>query len=224
MHATTEPALHTLAVGELHVAPADIRLGHERRRVLLTENGKTRTVGTTFELLSIASERGVPSLRRVQTLDSRELGMLRVEVLMSPSTFAPLRSQSAGLLGASTLAYVDGEVRGSVADPGGSATAVAHPLRQPVFDAYAVEVILRTLPFQVGYEVCIPAYVPRARDVVPVAVRVEALDELAADERAWRVAVDFGRLRSTYWIGAESRTVHRQDTPLSSGATLSFVR
>lgn len=214
MHATP-----TLAVGELLITPGDLRLGHERKRVFLIEGGTTRTVGTTSEVLSIEMERGVPSLRRVQTLDSRELGMLRVEVLMSPSTLAPLRSQSAGLLGASALAYHEGEVRGSIADVGGSATAVAHPLDRPVFDAYAVEVILRTLPLQVGYEVRIPAYVAPARAVVPVVARVEALDG-----GAWRVAADFGTLRSTYWIEAETRTFLRQDIPLSSGATLSFRR
>jgi hypothetical protein len=212
---------HTLSVGELLVRPGDVRLGHDRKRVLLTEGGRTRTVGTTSEVLSIETERGVSRLRRVQTLDSRELGMLRAEVLMSPSTFAPFRSQSAGLLGDSTLAYHEGEVRGSVADRDGSATAVAHVLDRPVFDAYAVEVILRTLPLEMGYEIEIPAYVHRARGVVPVAVRVESL-ESCAEERAWRVAVDFGALRSTYWIGAESRLFLRQDIPLSSGATLSF--
>ncbi len=147
--------------------------------------------------------------------------MLRAEVLMSPSTLAPLSSQSAGLLGASSLAYHDGEVRGSVAGPDGCATQVAHPLARPVFDAYGVEVILRTLPLEMGYEIEIPAYVHKARRVVPVSVRVESMDA-CEDERAWRVAVDFGALRSTYWIGARSRLFIRQDIPLSSGATLSF--
>ena len=215
MHDAT---LHTLAVGDIRVSLGDLPLGQNRKRVLLTENGKTRTVGTTGEVLSIASERGVISLRRVQTLDSRELGMLRVEVLMSPSTFAPLRSQSAGLLGDSTLAYGDGVVHGSVAE-----TAVSHPLDRPVFDAWAVEVILRSLPLDEGYAVEIPAFVCRDRAVVAVKARVEALDE-AAGERAWRVAVDFGRLRSTYWVGTETRAFLRQDLLLSSGATLSFVK
>ena len=213
-----DASLHTLAVGDLRVSPGDLPLGQNRKRVLLTENGKTRTIGTTSEVLSIANERGVISLRRVQTLDSRELGMLRVEVLMSPSTFAPLRSQSAGLLGDSALAYGDGLVHGSVAE-----TAVSHPLDRPVFDAWAVEVILRSLPLDEGYAVEIPAYVCRDRAVVAVTARVEALDE-AAGERAWRVAVDFGRLRSTYWVGTETRAFLRQDLLLSSGATLSFVK
>ena len=214
-----DATLHTLAVGDLRVSPGDLPLGQNRKRVLLTENGKTRTVGTACEVLSIANERGVLSLRRVQTLDSRELGMLRVEVLMSPSTFAPLRSQSAGLLGDATVAYGDGLVHGSVAE-----TAVSHPLDRPVFDAWAVEVILRTLPLETGYAVEIPAYVCRDRAVVAVTARVEALDELAPGERAWRVAVDFGRLRSTYWVGTETRAFLRQDLLLSSGATLSFVK
>jgi hypothetical protein len=210
-------------VGELHVEPADIRLGHDRKRVLLTEHGATRAVGTASEILSIADERGVPSLRRVHTLDSRELGMVRVEVLMSPTTFAPLRSQSAGLLGTSSLAYDAAGVHGSVSDPDGAPTAVAELLERPVFDAHAVEVILRSLPLAPGYAVQIPAYLTHARAVVAVGVQVEALAECAG-EPAWRVAVDFGHLRCTYWISAATHAVLRQDVPLSDSATLSFVR
>ena len=224
MHAALpHSAPHTLTVGELNVDPAGIRLGHDRKRVLLTEHGKTRAVGTSYEILSIANERGVPSLRRVHTLDSRELGMVRVEVLMSPSTFAPLRSQSAGLLENSSLAYDEHGIRGTVADADGVATAVAHALERPVFDAHAVGVILRSLPLAAGYEVGLPAYLTHSRTVGTVGVRVESLDACAA-EPAWRVAVDFGHLRSTYWIGAATRAVLRQETPLRGGATLSFAR
>jgi hypothetical protein len=205
------------------IHPGALRMGQQRMRVLLTQDGRTRAAGTATEVLGIENDRGAPLLRRMQTLDSRELGMVRAEVLMSPTTLAPVRAQSAGLLGASALRYDLEGVYGSVTPAGGIRSEVDLPLDAPVFDGYAVELILRALPLEAGYQVTIPAYVHRAGAVVPVAVRVEAREEYAG-QAAWRVSADFGRLRATYWIAHESRTLLRQDTLLSSGTTLTFVR
>ena len=223
----TEPLQTTpRAVSDLTFDTRLLPLGHDRKRVLLVEAGTPREVGAVFEEIQRTDDDGTSVVERVQWLESELLGPRRARLLADAATLAPLRLHLENPDGVHTLEYRAGAVRHAMVSPEGETTTVTEALPPRVFDAYAVELLLRALPLADGYTAELPVYVAQV-GLSEVLVRVTAGEPIAHGdevETAWRVEVALPPVESTYWVGMHSHTLLRQDTPLGPDALLRFIR
>lgn len=217
-----------LSTGSPDVDGTRIPPGSDRKRVVLVEGGSEHEIGWATEDLSLIEEDGRLALKRVQTLDSSVFGRRTTTSLFVRGSLEPLWHRTAVEDRVITAEYRGLHVVRRHREGGRETMREDIDLSSGRFDVHGIELLLRALPIEKGWEARIVTYDPVAgaeRDVEAHVVRREGVEvgggRLAA---AWVVDVDFGAVCQRYWVGTDYPELLRQSTMLPDESVVEFVR
>ena len=196
-------------------------------KVVITDGGTRRVVGTTSEEIVLTEVEGLPALRRTQALDSEELGHRRSETVVFRDGFLPHSHRDETGAYMLSIAYRGTTIVGEKRMTSGEVTSIRTEVGSLVFEAHSVEMVLRLLPLAAGYIAELPVFHAGRGTEMLVTASVFGRETLttAGDRRdAWKVKTDWNGVTQYYWIGAESRQLLRQASHLTEGVQLEFLR
>jgi dipeptidyl aminopeptidase/acylaminoacyl peptidase len=217
-----------MLVGDAAISTAKLGPETTTRRLVLVQGGQEREVGSIRTEMTTIDVNGRPALLRVQTLTSPMMGTGVDSVVIDRATLAPVRHRSTNARRTMSLDYRGDSVVGSVTPAGGSAQAIAVRADTAVFDANAVDLILRSLPLTEGYAVKHPVYLHEGGGKVWVTSRVTGSEQVAGEGGvmvdAWVVESKMGGQTFRHWIAKESREVLQSALDAAPGVQVKVVR
>jgi len=205
-----------LSVGDSSVQAGRLPRGVERFDMVLLQDGRERVLGT-YEL-EIQDAEGMLLVTQRTLLQS---GSILDSAWVDATSFAPERQVSRGVGGLSSLAFHDLRVTGSRTDPFGKEVSIAEVLAAPVFSASLGQLLIRTLPLQVGLHVTIPVY-REPGGVGSEEVEVVGMEAApgAPERQAWRVRVTFGDQAATVWVDPTTLRELRTEAEMPGGVLM----
>lgn len=217
-----------IRVGDPAIDGSAIATGEGTMRLVLVQGGREQEVGTETQTVHATEVNGQPALRIVEVLQSPVLGVSTDTLVVLQKTLAPLHHRSQNARRALVLDFDGARVTGSLTPAGGAAQPVQATLDGAVFDANALELVLRALPLREGYAVNIPAYLHEAGGKVWVKARVTGSEHVdaggGAHAEAWVVEAEIAGQKITYWIAKERRELLKQVLVPAPGIELRLVR
>jgi hypothetical protein len=195
------------------------------KKVVWIENDAQTIIGSTSETVVI--HRGGNQLSRRQELlfSDPKRPNRRVNLTLQLSTFNPIicTDHSNKLV---QLTYSSNGVD-VVCEETGQKQTQKHQLEDGVFDLFAIELVIRILPLQIGYKTQLKAYNHMVSDTVIVTIEVVDLHMIWDGERlveAWYVPVCIGEQLQSYWISKDTRELLKQSVKLGEGTYFEFIR
>jgi hypothetical protein len=196
-------AVDTITAGHPSLRGKTFRLGTDTMEVFIEREGKLQLVQTGIQEISNAPD-GV----LVVFLGRGRDGLLIDSVLVSPTTFAPIRHVEAFPNGkGGRYAFSRGRVTGASTDSTGE-HKVDSPIRDGVFDFSVVQQVTAVLPFAAGYEAVVLSYDVAQKKERAVAFRVvgeERLTIRGQDYSAWKTIMKLDTHEVTRWIDPKTR-------------------
>jgi hypothetical protein len=149
-------------------------------------------------------------------------------VVVDRATLAPIRHRSANARRTMSLDYRGDSIVGSVTPTGGGAQAVTVRADTALFDANALDLILRSLPLTEGYAVRQPVFLHEAGGKVWVTTRVTGSEQIAGEGGAmvdaWVVESKMGPQTFRHWVAKGSRELLQSVLDAAPGVQLKVVR
>lgn len=216
-----------IAVGDPSINWLALRPQSDSKKVVITEGGTRRVVGTTSEEIALTEVAGLPALRRTQALESGELGDRRSETVVFRDGFLPHSHLDVTERYVLSIAYRGPTIMGEKRMTSGEVTPIRTEVGSLVFEAHSVEMVLRLLPLAAGYVAELPVFhAGRGAEILVTAYVFgrEALTTAGDRLDAWKVKTDWNGVTQYYWIGAESRQLLRQLSHLTVGVQLEFLK
>ncbi|MHC0037014.1 hypothetical protein [Pseudoneobacillus sp. C159] len=194
----------------------------DKKKVVLVENGVSNVIGSTSEKVVIDYDKDLLYReQKLQFLDPKR-GDRTVCLTLRLSTFEPLLCTDRGQKNV-TVTYLENVVE-VVADDD---VVRRFDLENGVFDLFSVELVLRMLPLEIGYQNEIKMFNHMIGSTVGVNLEVTSLDRVFDGEQeldAFRIPIDIGGLVQTYWISKDTKELLKQSVMLSEGVFFDFIR
>jgi hypothetical protein len=195
------------------------------KKVVWIENGIQTVIGSTIE--EVVVDRGKDLLYRKQELIFSDPNKPNrtVNLTLQLPTFEPLTCTDFGQRNV-YLDYHSNEVEVAFEAEGLEKTK-KHALENGVFDLFSVELLLRLLPLEIGYNNEVKAFNHMVNDTVVVRIGVSGLEKVFNGERevdAWCVPVYMGENLQTYWVSMDSKELLKQSVKIGDGVFFEFIR
>jgi hypothetical protein len=192
------------------------------KKVVWIENGLLSEIGSTFEKVVIDVENDL--LHRVQKMEFLDPSKpsRTVNLTLRLSTFEPLTCSDIGQKNV-LVTYLNNEVE-VVVDGDIASKSV---LVDGVFDLFSLELVLRLLPLEIGYQNRLNIFNHMIGVSVDVHLVVNGLDRVfdgKEDVDAWRIPIDIGGSVQTYWISKETKELLKQSVMVGEGVFFDFIR
>lgn len=217
-----------MLVGDAALSTTHLGADTSTRRLVLVQGGQEREVGSLRSEMVVTNVGGRPALLRVQTLTSPMLGTGVDTVVVDRATLAPIRHRSANARRTMSLDYRGDSIVGSVTPTGGSAQAVRVRADTALFDANALDLILRSLPLADGYAVRQPVFLHEGGGKVWVTTRVTGSEQIAGEGGAmvdaWVVESKMGPQTFRHWVAKGSRELLQSVLDAAPGVQLKVVK
>jgi dipeptidyl aminopeptidase/acylaminoacyl peptidase len=218
----------TMLLGNSAIVTARLGADTSMRRLVLSQGGQEREVGTLRSEMTLIDFGGRPALLRIQSLASPMLGTSVDTVIVERATLAPIRQRSVNMRRTMSLDFRGDSVVGSVTPAGGTAQAIALRADTALFDSNTIDLVLRTLPLAEGYAVRHPVYLHEGGGKVWVTSRVtgseKVPDDAGALADAWVVESKIGPQTFRIWIAKDSREVLQSVLDAGPGVQLKMIR
>jgi dipeptidyl aminopeptidase/acylaminoacyl peptidase len=218
----------TMLLGNSAIVTARLGTDTSTRRLVLSQGGQEREVGTLRSEMTLIDFGGRPALLRIQSLASPMLGTSVDTVIVERATLAPIRQRSVNMRRTMSLDFRGDSVVGSVTPAGGTAQAIALRADTALFDSNTIDLVLRTLPLAEGYAVRHPVYLHEGGGKVWVTSRVTGSEKVPDDAGAlvdaWVVESKIGPQTFRIWIAKDSREVLQSVLDAGPGVQLKMIR
>jgi hypothetical protein len=217
-----------MPVGDAAISTAKLGPETMTQRMVLVQGGQEREVGSIRTEMTAIDVNGRSAFLRVQTLTSPMLGTGVDSVVVDRATLAPIRHRSTNARRTMSLDYRGDSVVGSVTPAGGSAQAIAVRSDTALFDANAIDLLLRSLPLTAGYAVRFPLYLHEGGGKVWATSRVTGSEQVPGESGvmvdAWVVETKMAGQTFRQWIAKESRDVLQSAIDAGPGVVVKVVR
>lgn len=198
----------TVRVGSSHIRTDRLATRADTLELWLRDGGGKTPAGTLVLWTELPDDFGPEMVERRETLlaggvvveettwivDSRDLSPIAYQVWLDERE-------------ATSIGFID-EVVDGWRDDRGRRVMVRDTLPQPRFLAPSMDLLLAALPLSPGAAYVLPVW-DEDEGSGWAAVRVAGLEALEGAVRAWRVEVDGGATRGTYWLDRESHALVR---------------
>jgi dipeptidyl aminopeptidase/acylaminoacyl peptidase len=217
-----------VGVGDASVTTSHVRPVTHTWRLVLVQGGQEREVGTSRSEVTEVTVGGAPALQIVQSVSSPMMGNGSDTVVVLRQTLAPVRHRSVNARRTLSLDFDRGTVKGTVTPAGGAAQPVSVTGAEPVFDAGALELVLRSLPLAEGYAAKFPAYAHEAGGTVAVTARVTGSERVTLADGTvvdtWVIESDMMGRKVRQYVAKDSREGVRTVIVAGPGVELRAVR
>lgn len=217
----------SIGVGDRSIPWSSLEPSADRKRVVRVHHGTAHEIGSATEHVRVFEDGDRQVLERTQILDSPELGNRVDTTVVVRDTFAPVRYRSVQGGERVEVAYGGALARLRRIRNGIVAEAREVELGTDVFDAHAIELVLRLLPLHAAYRVTLPAFDAHSGAMIQAVVEVlgsEPVDDGAGALPAWTVGLSWQAHHQRYWVSMEGAGIVRQTVRLHDGALIAFIR
>lgn len=199
----------------------------DEKKIFLVEAGEREYIGMVYEEIVSIEVSGKAGLRRTQVIKSNEIGHRQAATEVFRDTFRPHRHIDITDEYRLKVVYQRGNVKGEMKYINGEVKHINQDLSPNIFDAHAIELVLRLLPLEKGFSAKLPAFHGAKNVVMEVEVEVRDRENYrtsTTDTDAWIVHTAWNDSRQVYWISVDEGQILKQSTFIKDEVRLDFVK
>jgi hypothetical protein len=195
------------------------------KKVVWIENGSQTVIGSTIEEVVVDHAKDLLYRKQELKFSDPNKPNRTVSLTLQLPTFEPVTCTDMGPRNV-YLDYHSNSVEVAFEEEGIRKTK-NHSLEDGVFDLFSIELLLRLLPLEMGYENEVKAFNHMVNDSIIVRIEVIGIEKIfdgKLEVDAWRVPVYMGESLQTYWVSKDSRELLKQSVKVGDGVFFEFVR
>jgi hypothetical protein len=202
----------------------EIYESEDEKAVFIIDNGTEKMVGSTAEMIRIIFIDDRKCIERTQIMSSKSLGNRKSITLLEKPSLRPISfSDYSEEIQTLKAKYENDRVHISRSD-----TEEIVNLTNSCYDTFSVELLMRTLPLELGYSLKLHCFNATLVSEVVVNISVIGSEEVLRCPgeyvEAWKVETYFDETLQYYWVDSVNKELLKQSSLIGEGQILEFRR